>query len=406
MSQTGSSPLIIMENSDCEFDGICDLNGVFHFIIQDIEGALFYIRYDNNVWKKYNLFTSKEKRKSISHICLSSNGKTLCAFYIMEHQGKFMLIKHIFSSDNLRTTPSVIDVLDFRKDFCVCTHIDGNTHIYYRNEKSSRSEIIFDKNFSAISPPNQSDTADTYVLKVISNGTDLISASICARRNHTALVFKSKGNEKIITFAVAKNSPLSLCSKGEHIEIFWQEGNFIMHSESTNGGKDFSKPKFYRSKSEFLKVRIKGEMPGIYRSEYVCESGSDFEFNTNHFLQNKDKYIKKGGNIPLKNDLYNDIEPSKFLHKLAEIEKEIEKIGIGIDKICIFLDRLVQFKKDAENPKHSFSPVEKISDKNNIGEKNEDNIKLFENMSIDDAIRDKERISEFQGKESENEHAI
>ena len=400
-----TQPMIIMENSSYEFDGICDASGILHFLIQSNDGTLFYIRYDNKTWKKYNLFSSKEKKKSVSDIYLSSNGKTLCAFYIMEHRNKFMLIKHIFSAENLHITPSVIDLVDFRRDFCICTHPDGNTHLYYRDEKGRRQELIFDKNFSVIQSSTLKDNNDTYVMKVSNNGISVVSASICARKNHTALIFKSQDDEKIITFAVAKNAPLSICAKENKIRIFWQEGSFIMYSESRNGGMDFTKPKYCKSETGFLRVRNKGEMPGMYRSDYICIDDFSYQ-DTRKPLPTRNEYIKKGVSSSLKNDAYHDIDSAEFIKKLSRIEKETEKIGIGIDKICIFLDRLVQFKKDAENHVHSFSPQIKISEKTNIGEKNEDNIKLFENMSIDDAIKDKKQLGAFPGKETENEHTI
>ncbi|MBE7050558.1 MAG: hypothetical protein E7394_07315 [Ruminococcaceae bacterium] len=402
MSSDDNDSMIIMENAGCEFDGICDKRGILHFLIQDNNGTLFYIRYDNKIWKKYNLLSSKEKKNSISHIHLLSSGNSLCAFYVMEHQGKFMLIKHMFSPDNLRITPSVIDLVDFRKDFCICTHPDGSTHLYYRNAGGKRRETIFDKYFSISSSVDLYDNDDTYVMKVVNSGASVICASICARKNHTALIFKKDDTEKIITFAIARNAQLSMCAKNDLIDIYWQEGNFIMHSESKNGGKDFSKPKFFKSEKGFFKYKKTGDMPGLYKSEYICKNDIDSKPSSERYLTNQNKYIKKGVNTILKNDIYHDMDSSQFLQKISQIEKDVERIGIGVDKICIFLDRLVQFKKDTENPMRSFS----VPDKNNIGVKNEDNIKLFENMSIDDAIKDNSDKMIFMGKETENEHTV
>ncbi len=407
MSSSEKQNILISGNAGYEFDGICDEEGNFHFLLQDNEGNLLYIRYDKKVWKKYNLLSSKEKKASISKIILTSHKNMLCAFYIIEHNGRNMLIKHVFNKDNLTITPSVIGLLDFRKDYCVCTHPDSTTHIYYRNEKGKRCECVLDNNFSRVSDVESDSNDNIYVMKVVCNQTSTVTVSICARKNYTALIFKSGNSEKIITFGISKNAHLSVYAYKERISIFWDEGNMIMHSESKNHGKDFSKPSLYTSDGNFKKLRNKGLMVGTYQSEYICTTN-----HISHFSKPAQKCISnnidKGvtQQVNSSNNIYKDFDSSEFLRKLSQIEKETEKIGIGIDKICIFLDKLVQFKKDSENPLHSFATPERIGDKDNIGDRNEDNIKLFENMSIEDAIENKDRISTFQVKEPEDEHTV
>ena len=181
----------------------------------------------------------------------------------------------------------------------------------------------------------------------------------------------------------------------------------IMHSESRNHGKDFSKPSLYTSDGNFKKLRNKGLMVGTYQSEYICTTNDVRQFSKpvqKCIVNNIGKGVSQQVNS--NNNIYKNLDSSEFLRKLSQIEKETEKIGIGIDKICIFLDTLVQFKNDSENPLRSFAPVERISDKDIIGDRNEDNIKLFENMSIEDAIENKDKISTFQVKEQENEHTV
>ena len=64
MSDDSKSEKIILENISNEFDGICDNEGREHFLIQDASGGLLYLKYDKEVWKKYNIFINKENKQN------------------------------------------------------------------------------------------------------------------------------------------------------------------------------------------------------------------------------------------------------------------------------------------------------------------------------------------------------
>ena len=113
----GSESVILYDVSD-EFDGVISEDGREHFIIQGLNGELVYLNKENDTWKKYNIFKSRKGVRKISEIKLTLFRDMLCAFYIMEYTGKNLLIRHLFSVNDLYREPEVLNITDKRKDFC------------------------------------------------------------------------------------------------------------------------------------------------------------------------------------------------------------------------------------------------------------------------------------------------
>ena len=80
---------------------------------------------------------------------------------------------------------------------------------------------------------------------------------------------------------------------------------------------------------------------------------------------------------------FTDTSSKELILRLGKIQTEVEKIGVGLERVCAFLDKLTNFKKESEK---------EISLLNDIGEKNEENIKLFESMTIDEALPENNEV--------------
>lgn len=400
VSQSSGNEKVILENVSNEFDCICDSSGKEHFLIQDATGGLLYLKYDKEVWKKYSIFVNKENKQKISTVHLTESMGVLCGFYAMEYNGSIMLVKHIFSETNLRSVPVVIDLLDSRKDFCICTDTNGNTLLFFRNAKGERIMTEFDKYFTAKSSGELENGKNIFSLCAINNGTDTFTAYTKLDKDYVSLVFSPLDmpeSKKIITFAVAKNCMIAIYAKDERINLRWTENDIIMESYSDDCGKTFSKPKIAARGKQFDYIREKGIRAGLYADKIIFENdlkNKNQESNLNGKTSYTNTFERK---IEMHNtyrrqqtDNFSDIDNKQIINRLGDIISEVEKIGKSLDQMCHFLDKLTEFKQSVNNDIFSYKEPElnqEISITNHeIGEKNEENIKKFESMSIDDAI--------------------
>ena len=395
---------IILENATGEYDGICDDDGRMHFLIQTLDGSLIYIKYDSSEWKKYIVFKSKSQNAKITDIKLTWDKGVLCGFYSMEHKTKNLLVKHIFSASNLYATPEVIDTLDSRKSYCLCTNRENRNVLYYKNESGNCYYKIFDNFFSCIKTSTVDIDKNIFNFSCVCNGSNTYLVYTTTRKGYTALVLRTeKSEEKILTFALAKNSKPSIVACGEYILVQWEEGNTIMNCESNNGGISFEKPKVYNGSSSRNIYREKGVKPGLYFSGASASDmmGLSYYENivTNNFEVKKNKERKQNMNSQLHKpddkNIFKEIDSLQFISKLTLIENEIQKIASDTQHICIFLDELVKFKKGIDNnivsqreqnEETNAEFLENHKTPSDIGEQNEENIKLFEKMKIEDVL--------------------
>ena len=120
-----SNESMILADVSNEYDAISDTNGIIHFVMQGQNGELVYLKKENKQWKKYHIFKSKNGLKKLHNIVLKNSGNKLCAFYVMEHKGKKLLVRHRFSADKLYEEPVVLDITDGKRRIvyhCPCRY--------------------------------------------------------------------------------------------------------------------------------------------------------------------------------------------------------------------------------------------------------------------------------------------
>ncbi len=369
-----------------EFDAVCTDNGVMHFLIQSAKGELIYLKFNSDVWTKYYIFKNKDNECKIKNISLTFSKNSLCAFYTIEHGGKFMLTKHKFSDKNLYMTPEIADITDSKRDFCVFTDFGGNTHLFYRDATGKYQEQIFDENFVKKSHSRKFSSENIFSYSAIYDNEKRHSVYVSAKKNYIVLTYSggNENEEKIITFGIRKNTVPIIFSDTEKIHICWRENSGYMHSESSDGGQSFSRPKQMSKNTIFEKIRFCHRQKGFLTGDVTL-----FQNFSETIGFNKERGAKvsdKNSNI-----IYNEKSGAEFTYMLSKIEKDVSKIGKDLDRICMFLSEIAQFKSDMkkEESKEYGSYIEDSG----IGEIDEKNVKLFESMDIDEVLP----MSENQG---------
>lgn len=389
---------IILENVSDVFDGLADRNLSKHFAIQTTDGSLLYLRHQNNEWKKYELLRSKSKVSTIKNIILAEGANLMCAFYCMEHNGKNLLICHRFSSSEPHLTPDVVDILDIRADFCVWASEEGCI-LSYRDLSGRRLARAYDPYFRHLPHPLHLPDEDIFSLRSASSDSLSYHAYTTARKGYTAIMFWDPKSDfpKVITFGVARNCIPFISIIQGRIFIQWEENGFIMQSESLDNGNTFSSPSAKGKNYEFMRWR--SLVPGGQYGMDVWAINKDESYAISRDMN----YNHKERNNKMNSaNIYRNFENTDFFKKkLSEIENDVALIGRNLEKMCTFLERLTEFKKETSEDTYTKPFVNMPNEKtdalsgNDIGEIDADNIRLFEAMNPDDdSVVSKEFIQE------------
>lgn len=391
--KTGAESAILYDISG-EFDAAISNEGNLHFVLQGLNGELIYLQRKNNTWKKYNIFKSRRGLRRIYGIRLAISKDLLCAFYIMEYTGKNLMVKHVFSPSELYMEPEVIDLTDGRRDFCICQNENGETHLIFRDETGVRKNYIFDTDFKLKKAAPCSIDSEALSVRAAFVQNELAFVFTLPRKNSTAIAFCKADNPddiKIITFGVSRNCIPHIIVSKEFTAVQWEENTAVMQALSDDGGNTFSKPKSPGMSCRLYSTRqsadsvIKCDMCAMYNN-YPYIAGTDIH----------KKYQSKGDAQSMnynqqKNDIVNESYCKEILSKLKEIDDDISKMSKNLESVCSFLDELKEYAA-----KDEMGQITIVSDEDNksalsgedIGEIDEDNIKLFESTDICEVLPD------------------
>ncbi len=378
--ENGASSIILNDVSN-EFDAIITPSGELHFIIQGIGGELIYLKKICDTWKKYNIFKSRSGIKKIHKLSLDYSEGKLCAFYIMEHDGNHLMVKHRFKSEYLYEEPEVVGICDARRDFCVCKDGNGETNLFYKDINGARKQLIFGKDYMHKSSSELSLDKDILQFKAMYIGGKIYAVYTISKQSGAAIAFcdiKNPESQKIISFVMTKTcSPEILCLNG-NIIIQWEENSSVMQISSEDG-VNFTKPRIAVSGGNFAKYR------SIEKSDIICDSCAILNDRPYVYEKKQNKEMPRMNSY--KKDITNDKAISPLILKLAEIENDINNMGKTLFTICEMLNGIKDFKKETDEGNFGFPKKEENNESQkslgDVGEKNDENIKLFENTDID-----------------------
>lgn len=389
----GSESIILNDISN-EFDAICESGGNLHFVLQGMDGELIYLNREDGTWKKYGIFKSRNRLKKIHGLRLRKSGETLCAFYIMEHGGNQLMVKHRFRTGNLYEEPEVLGIADARRDFCICQDQSMNFHVFFKNSEGVHCEKILGGDFKLRETGTYKAEGETLSLRCAAFKDKIYAVYTVPRKNSTALVLSNTQNdcnEKIITFGISRSCIPQIIIYNEKIIVQWEENGSIMQAESSDNGNTFTRPRSLGAGCTKAKIRnyddndIKCDICAVYGNmPYI--GGKPIK----EIKPVEEKKALTNLHKPSKNDITNHEAGELIVERLKNIENDIAKMGKSLFEICEFLDELKNFKSDTENGNFGFQKSKddnaetmKIGD---IGEIDMENVKLFESTDIDSVL--------------------
>lgn len=367
----------VLENVSGEFDAVCADGKSIHFILQGTGGELIYLFKQNNNWKKYNLFKSRKGVKKISNIRLFNHGNYLCAFYIMDHNGKKLLIKHRFCLDNLYEEPTVLGATDIKGSYSVCQSKNGFILIY-KNENSTWVAVYAGNEFAKTESRILNLDENIIRIKTIAVHGKIYVCALVARNNSAMLEFfdmELNSDRKIISFGLARTCVPEIIYCEERLYIQWEENSSVIEVYSDDCGKNFSKPSRTRNACTLAPVR---------QAENICISDRCAVYNFSPCIK-KDSKTKRSA--PAINNFNADYttDSSILLERLKSIESDIDKLGKTLIEMCSYLEILKSLNR-SDNSESIEASIQNGTTTNDVGEINAENMKLFESTDIDSVL--------------------
>lgn len=377
-TENGGGKQVLLPDATEEFDLITDDDGNIHLIAQTSDGGLVYLIYDFENWKKHIILSSKSKNASIKSIkAFFSNEKIHC-FYLLLFSGKHMLVHHIFSQNEKTAPPNVISYADCGKSLAVCADLSGKLHIFYFNDKSEFCHKIYDNGYSDGTFPTNDDV--TEICPVYDrSGTLHLLFSARLKAYHTLIYFNTACKEKkTISFS---DSPFKECRmqiRDKSVLIQWRDGGGFYEAVSDTGGESFKKPSpFNKSHSKKIPVRIR-----LARNPLCLDGDRIFFSSAERFIhtQATANFRNPKSNTKTPTDTQDSEHIKAFEQRLGENARELVRLNVRIDALSEKVKVLEKRFTESETPKGA--PIH-FSDE--VGEINEENLRLFSSTDINDA---------------------
>jgi hypothetical protein len=382
---------IILSDISNEFDAAVQ-NACLHFVLQGSGGEVIYLKKEDNTWRKFDILKSRKGIKKIHQIRLMASENKLCAFYIMEHNGQNLFVKHRFSTDSLYEEPEVMGVCNEGKIYSVSETYDGFI-LFFKDADGVIRRVLLDKDYTLkdiedCGFKNEILTINTLFYK----GTTYALCTV-RRKNSAALIFfdtENEANAKIVSFGMAKNCVAEMIASKDTITAIWEENGGIIFSQYIIGNSSFSKPKPFGKGYRLFKIRPC--TTAGYTFSGKCTFYNYLPQIPGHDFRKESQNIQRGNNMNSNSSEGRNIKPidnDVIIEKLKEIEKRIDNMGNTLKDMCSFLDKLTDFKKDADMTYENYDEnniIAEIAEKENLGEINMENVKLFENTDIDSVL--------------------
>lgn len=392
--KAGDENMILADISN-EFDAIFK-DGALHFVLQSSAGELLYLKKEDDTWRKFDILKSRRGIKRIQKIKLAKQQNKLCAFYIMEHNGQNLFVKHRFATENLYEEPEVMGTCSDGRTYSICETKFG-TVLIFKDTSGIFKKIICDNDFNIKSVEECHFKNEIFAFSTIYYKNKLYALSTVKRKNSTALIFFDTENEndaKIVSFGMPKNCSPEIIASEDGITVLWEENGGIIYSQYIIGNDTFSKPHLWGKGENLVSIRP-------VHTNYAIFSGKCPFFN--FMPQIPGNSLKPGSE---NNNRRFDMNSAKFetekikpkenefvIQKLTEIEKEVERIGSSLTQMCSFLDKLTEFKENAQKMTADtredgvFAKItESEATERSIEEINEENMRIFENTDIDSVL--------------------
>ncbi len=238
------SPIISDEidltETDFGFSLCCDNRDNIYIICQNNYGDIYFITVNGEKTEKRCMLEAKVKDAYEKEFSLVFVNGLLNAFYMLKHEGKYIIIHHILNSEN---QPEIIESTDIFSPVFVSKANDDLYVFYKKNEEVVCK--IFKWNEKKWKEPETICTESDNVLFINAYVTEKVNVVYCCeKKNRYSVVYATKGyKSELIKNSASLIKPV-ICGNESTMHVLFEYGGRIL--ESTNNERDevLSKPKY------------------------------------------------------------------------------------------------------------------------------------------------------------------
>lgn len=403
---------ILQSHMSLEFDAVTGADGHIHIAAQDMQGTLIYLCYDFQHWRKYPILQSKSGQQHISQIRLLHDGTHANAFYILQHNQRHMLVHHAFGTDGLISTPEVIGYVHPSRRYCLAANSKADCRLYYFDQE----DIMCCKSFRLSDRVCQ--TADLPMSGAIraaaaiydSSGT-LHTACLAQQKSYYTISYCREGEEpKLLSFGVDNIAALAIFVTEKRISIQWQERYNVYECVSKDGGTSFLKPLNLSatkgSSTKIMRVRLAANPLCLQINQCACIGTSPLNTDdlfsasgrraVSALAEHRQQYQSAPDRQQQTASRYAALQA-----QLSETQKNLQQLQGVVSSLLNRIEELeqapapqppipaVQTAQDgcaqSKPPELYQQPPPKTDiDSDKVGEIDQENYQLFQQMSIDD----------------------
>lgn len=387
---------IIYKNVSSDFDVISEGNGNIHIVIVSLTGALLYLRYSADGWKKYTVLDSRGSGKRINGVRLLNINGRINAFYCIEYESRMMLIHHIFDAADMSREPSVVDYVGLRCAYSVCTDDSFNIHIVFSGENSRLKYMIFSNSQKRYTACDVAPDDEIRAVSCVCVGGGICTAYLSREREYNVIsCFRSDTGEKhTVGFGVDAISEPCIFSDGSSVYVQWCEKGYAFEC-SAGGDFKFGKTQSLGQTSGILRLRssVSSEMRLIDK----CAAS----LVKRPMMSAKEVFDKilegaVGGFEPVGSQVQKYARENENFIKDSFREDLYSGLEIRISDLENRLDALVKFLDSRPSDK-----AEERPHLDDVGETDEENVKLFNSIDVRKIGSGNAEENEYNGIEEE-----
>lgn len=381
---------VLLPDISGEFDVITGADGCIHLTAQDIHGTLLYLCYDGETWRKYPILHNKSGEQSITQIHLLHDGSYIHAFYILQHQGRHMLVSHVFGAGGSPSAPQPIGYVHPTRRYCAAADGRQTCHIFFFDEDSIlqyRQFHLPDHTCHIAEPPM---TGQIRAVSAICDHTGILHTAYLSQQKqyYTISYCHTGAAPKLLSFGVDNIAALTVVVTDKQITVQWQERYNVYECASRNGGLSFSKPRNLSatkgSGTRLIHVRQPANPWGLAVDQCACIGTTP--------LGGNGLFSMPVSSPPMPLQQHTAQTQWQSSDTLAALQVQVSETRAEVAHLQQIVNRLISSQTAPARPS---PPPEAVLDNpkpepkteidpDSVGEIDQENYKLFQQMTVED----------------------
>lgn len=374
---------ILQSDISGEFDATADTEGRIHLAAQDMQGTLVYLCYNSSIWRKYPILHSKSEKPCITQIRILHDGQQVHTFYILQHDGRYILVYHTFDANGSISAPKAVAYVHPSRRYCVAPDGKQTCHLLFFDEDNTLQYRQFRLPDGSCRTDQLPVTGQVRAASAICDAGGMLHLAFLTQQKqyYTLSYCQADGQPKLLSFGMDNISALAVIATEKRIIVQWQERYNVYECSTQDGGKNFSKPNNLSatqgSGTAICRVRRAAGSMGLQVDACACIG--THPLHTDSLFSTKADPPPK---MPRQQQIPQDALDALWA-QLSQTQAEVTELRQIIHKLAF--QQNPQTAPVPPPPEKPSKPALKTDiDPDSVGEIDQENYQLFQQMTMDE----------------------